>query len=146
MKELASIEQSLNRIGGKQYSKTLVSDYMSFTFVYADYMNITNASLALFDAEPGEIWYIQLHVINTCTFTLSKMFLNAPYILSGLNKCLDLKDKDFTENLYCRKILDDTVVKLREAFRVTSENLKMSTFPIINFSKKNILVPLSVSE
>lgn len=55
MKELASIEQSLNRIGGKQYSKTLVSDYMTFTFVYADYMNITNASLALFDAEPGGI-------------------------------------------------------------------------------------------
>lgn len=74
------------------------------------------------------------------------MFLNAPYILSGLKKCLDLKDKDFTENLYCRKILDDNVVKLREAFRVTSENLKMSTFPIINLSKKDILVPLSVSE
>lgn len=75
-----------------------------------------------------------------------RCFLIAPYILSGLNKCLDLKDKDFTENLYCTKILNDTVVKLREAFRVTSENLKMSTFPIINFSKKNILVPLSVSE
>lgn len=55
MKELASIEQSFNRIGGKQYSELPVSDYMSFTFVYADYMSITNASLALFDAEPGEI-------------------------------------------------------------------------------------------
>lgn len=75
-----------------------------------------------------------------------RCFIIAPYIFSGLNKCLDLKDKDFTENLYCTKILDDTVVKLREAFRVTSENLKMSTFPIINLSKKNILVPLSVSE
>lgn len=81
------------------------------------------------------------------TFTLSKMFfLIAHYILSGLSKCLDLKDKDFTENLYCTKILDDNVVQLREAFRVTSENLKMSKFPIINLSKKNILVPFSVSE
>lgn len=57
MKELASIEQSLNCIGGKHDSEPPVSDYtcMSFTFVYADYMDLTNASLALFDAEPGEI-------------------------------------------------------------------------------------------
>lgn len=55
MKELASIEQSLNRIGGKHDSEPPVSDYLSFTFVYPDYMDITNASLALFDAEPGEI-------------------------------------------------------------------------------------------
>lgn len=55
MKELASIEQSLNRIGGKDDSELPVSDYLSFTFVYPDYMDITNASLALFDAEPGEI-------------------------------------------------------------------------------------------
>lgn len=55
MKELASIEQSLNRIGGKQYSELPVSEYLSFTFVYPDYLDITNASLALFDAEPGGI-------------------------------------------------------------------------------------------
>lgn len=55
MKELASIEQSLNRIGGKHGSELPVSDYLSFTFFYPDYMDITNASLALFDAEPGEI-------------------------------------------------------------------------------------------
>lgn len=81
------------------------------------------------------------------TFTLSKMFFNRPlYLVRFKQMSKDLKDKDFTENLYCTKILNDTVVKLREAFRVTSENLKMSTFPIINLSKKNILVPLSVSE
>lgn len=56
------------------------------------------------------------------------------------------KDKDCTENLHCTKIRDDNVVKLREAFRETSENLKMSTFPIMNLSKKNILLPLNVSE
>lgn len=52
MKELSSIQQSLHRIiGPPHYLKTPVSDYMSFTFVYAGHMDLTNASLALFDAE-----------------------------------------------------------------------------------------------
>lgn len=54
MKELSSIEQSLNSIVGQHFSEPPVSDYMSFTFVYPDHMDLTNASLALFDAEPGE--------------------------------------------------------------------------------------------
>lgn len=54
MKELSSIEQSLNSIVGQNVSEPPVSDYISFTFVYPDHMDLTNASLALFDAEPGE--------------------------------------------------------------------------------------------
>lgn len=54
MKELSSIEQSLKQIIGRHYLDTPVSDYMSFTFVYAEHIDLTNASLALFDAEPEE--------------------------------------------------------------------------------------------
>lgn len=55
MKELSIIEQSLNRVVGPRYSEPPVSDYMSFTFVYPGHMDLTNATLALFDTEPGEI-------------------------------------------------------------------------------------------
>lgn len=45
-----------------------------------------------------------------------RCFFNRPLYLVRFQQMS--KDKDFTENLHCTKILDDNVMKLREAFRV----------------------------
>lgn len=53
MNELCNIEKSLNRVTTLDCLEPSVSKYMSFLFVYGNHMNVTQASLALFDAEPG---------------------------------------------------------------------------------------------
>lgn len=57
MNELNNIERSFNRIMKPDCLEPVVSKYMSFTFLYGNHMDVTQASLALFDAEPGEIHY-----------------------------------------------------------------------------------------
>lgn len=57
LNELNNIERSFNRIMKPDCLQPVVSKYMSFTFLYGNHMDVTQASLALFDAEPGEILY-----------------------------------------------------------------------------------------
>lgn len=54
MNELNNIERSFNRIMKPDCLEPVVSKYMSFTFLYGNHMDVTQASLALFDAEPEE--------------------------------------------------------------------------------------------
>lgn len=58
MNELCNIEKSINRVTKLDCLEPSVSKYMSFSFVYGNHMNVTKASLALFDAEPGERIYL----------------------------------------------------------------------------------------
>lgn len=66
MNELNNIERSFNRIMKPDCLEPVVSKYMSFTFLYGNHMDVTQASLALFDAEPGEInlhYFIDFYVV-----------------------------------------------------------------------------------
>lgn len=57
MNELNNIERSLNQIMKPDFLEP-ISKYMSFTFLYGNHMDVTQASLALFDAEPGEYFIL----------------------------------------------------------------------------------------
>ncbi|XP_062608813.1 uncharacterized protein LOC134270600 [Saccostrea cucullata] len=55
MKELAGIEKSINRALESESFPTTVSKYLSFTFIYGNHLDMTEASLKLFNAEPEDM-------------------------------------------------------------------------------------------
>lgn len=57
MTKLSNIENFILDNFSIKPSQPLVKEYMSFTFVHGNHMDLYQASLALFDAEPGEIYF-----------------------------------------------------------------------------------------
>lgn len=49
---------------------------MSFTFVYGNHMDVTKASLALFDAEPGEKTFLINLYINAINTLIAQLPMN----------------------------------------------------------------------
>lgn len=87
MNELYNIEKSLNRVIKPNWLEPSVSKYMSFSFVYGNHMNVTKASLALFDAEPGEKIYLIVVLYIIC------LFLSTPKSMIKFNLPLQKKKK-----------------------------------------------------
>lgn len=76
MNELYNIEKSLNRVIKPDCLKPSVSKFMSFTFVYGNHMDVTKASLALFDAEPGEKTFLINLYINAINTLIAQLPMN----------------------------------------------------------------------
>lgn len=55
MTKLLNIEKSLYHHYPMKSLKPTLSRYMSFTFVFGNHLDVKQASLALFDAEPGKL-------------------------------------------------------------------------------------------